>query len=160
VLDGKVVVHGSLSTHEYRRLRRQICAAHCGQQGAAQVLRELGARLLSSVLFACGVEVNQPDGKRCKRFTSPVGKCCVSPGNLQHEVCDLPIGLGHKHTAESKGVASIAGRSLTTVTFTSGYRRIDLDIYGRVVQLIVLTHVHFDELQRFLSFAGVCRHLP
>jgi len=163
VLDGKVVVDGSFSTHDHR-----IIAGGCGAKFARRIAdnrelrkfsgKELGARLLSSVLFACGVEMNKPDGKKCKEFTSPVGKCCVLPGNLQYisvEVCDLPIGLDPKHTAESKGVASIAGRSLTTDTFTSGYCRIDLDFYGRVARLIVLTHVHFDEPQRFLSFAGV-----
>jgi len=82
----------------------------------------------------------------------------VLPGNLQYisvEVCDLPSCLDPKHTAEFKGVAGVAGRSFTTDTFTSGYCRIDLDFYGRVARLIVLTHVHFDEPQQFLSFAGV-----
>jgi hypothetical protein len=63
--------------------------------------------------------------------------------------------LDPKHTNEFKGVAGVAGRSLSTDTFTSGYCRIDLDFYGRVARLIVLTHVHVDEPQQFLSFAGV-----
>ncbi len=163
VLDGKVVVDGSFATHDHR-----IIAGGCGAKFARRIAdnrelrkysgKELGARLLPVVLFACGVEMNRPDGQKCKEFTSPVGRCCVLPGNLQYicvEVCDLPSGLDPKHTSEFKGVAGVAGRSLSTDTFTSGYCRIDLDFYGRVARLIILTHVHFDEPQQFLSFAGV-----
>jgi hypothetical protein len=163
VLDGKVVVDGSFSTHDQR-----IIAGGCGAKFARRIAdnrelrkfsgKELGARLLPSILFACGIEMNRPDGKKCKEFTSPVGKCCVLPGNLQYisvEVSDLPSGLDPKHTAESKGVAGVAGRSFSTDTFTSGYCRIDLDFYGRVARLVVLTHVHFEEPQQFLSFAGL-----
>lgn len=163
VLDGKVVVDGSFATHDQR-----IIAGGCGAKFARRIAdnrelrkfsgKELGARLLPSVLFACGIEMNKPDGKKCKEFTSPVGKCCVLPGNLQYisvEVCDLPIGLDPSVTSESKGVAGVAGRSFSTDTFTSGYCRIDLDFYGRVARLIVLTHVHLEEPQQFLSFAGL-----
>ena len=162
VLDGKVVVDGSFATHDHH-----IIAGGCGAKFARRLAdnrelrrysgKELGARLLPSVLFACGIDMDRPDGKKCKEFTSPLGRSCVLPGNLQYvsvEVCDLPVGLDPKHTSESKGVAGVAGRSLVTDTFTSGYCRVDLDFYGRVARLIVLTHVHFEEPQQFVSFAG------
>jgi hypothetical protein len=162
VLDGKVVVDGSFATHDHR-----IIAGGCGAKFARRIAdnrelrkysgKELGACLLPSVLFACGVDMDKPDGRKCRALTSPVGKCCILPGNLQYisaEVCDLPIGLSPLYTAESKGVAGVAGRSLLTDTFTSGFCRIDLDFYGRVSRIIVLTHVHFEEPQQFLSFVG------